>query len=439
MASDRPTYPTRQLSLHNDHPTTLQQKRRTLRKQFSEDVPDIVEKHLEEKCSDMRISFSAKTRPLQPRVKVAWEEQNSPKESPAIIAKKCKEMRRPMLSMSRQNSFEREAILYPRQQLADQLRQAWKEKEIKEKQNLDIFLNYASGEVGQDGREQSGLETNKGQPKIVLPLQTEVLGNDSDLKNIFQKQIRKNGRNSNSPRAGAGRERPPATIVVPIIVPNDDDSSTKNKENRDSATPTPKAPSRSRQNSAQHRPSTPQRPIDVVIRPSTAASRRQVFQKRTNSAFNGSVAGNFRPPLVRASSLPTKPEQPKPKFTATKRRVRSAKRKETRNCDNASDADDAEFPSVKPSFVVPEIETMVSLVSPSASDTEEQANEGGGKARSRNVSPVKDGGKMEKFDEKKFSLRKVAKCGEFSRYMWWCKRFLWFLGKQKGVYESKVS
>lgn len=313
------------------------------------------------------------------------------------------------MSMSRQNSFEREAVLYPRQQLADRLRQAWKEKENKEKQNLDIFLNCSSGEVAQDSREKN----SQGQPKIVLPLQTEVLGDDTDLKNIFQKQIRKNGRNSNSPRVGAGRERPPAVVVVPIIVPNDDDC-LKNKENHETSTATTKAPSRSRQNSAHHRPSTPQKPIDVVIRPSTAASRRELFQKRTNSAFNGSVTGNFRPPLVRASSLPTKPEQPKPKFTATKRRVRSAKRKETRNCENASDADDADFSSVKPSFAVPEIETMVSLVSPSASDNEEQANEGGGKVRSRNVSPVKDGGKLEKFDEKKFSLRKVAKCGEFS-------------------------
>lgn len=99
-------------------------------------------------------------------------------------------------------------------------------------------------------------------------------------------------------------------------------------------------------------------PIQVVITPTTAQTKRENFQKRTNSAFNG-TNNNFRPPLVRSSSAPS--IKVKGKFLATKRKLKSGKKAP------------ALVQKVEPTewcATNSEIETMVSLVSPSGSEAE---------------------------------------------------------------------
>lgn len=394
----------RQHSL-NCEASLLQQRRRTLRKQFSEDIPDNEQKH----PTNLRISLSAKIRSRNvkdevPPVKIAWAEEipileQTYKPIEALVTTKCKETRRPL---SKQYSFEKDSILYQRTQLTDHLRQAWKNRE-NTKQNLDIFLTHAT--KGRNAEEEGVRSTepsdSKHKTKIILPLTPEPL--EDNLKNIFQKYNKRLPRQHTTINCPIGSlrtiERPSTLVVVPIIVPNEEKTENIDRPAEKDPEP-PKRPSRT---------DSP-KPINVIIRPSTAAAKRQSFQKRTNSAFNGSA--HFRPPLVRASSLPVKADQPKPKFVATKRHLRSAKKKDGKKLSSLN-VSDSEHSENKPKSKPIEIVTMVSLVSPSGSDTEEAQEE---KKNSNERSPkkVNEIKREEATNEKRsVSLRKTIKSGKF--------------------------
>lgn len=136
-------------------------------------------------------------------------------------------------------------------------------------------------------------------------------------------------------------------------------------------------------------------PIQVVITPTTAQTKRENFQKRTNSAFNGTnntQTAPFRPPLVRSSSAPT--IKVKGKFLATKRKLKSGKKAPAL----VQKVDQTEWCATSS-----EIETMVSLVSPSGSEAESDdeftrpksalkgCGEGGGKKGASIRKTVKSG------------------------------------------------
>lgn len=256
----------RQLSLRCETPT-LKSRRSSLRRQLSED---------EERAP--------------PRVKLAWttsEEEEDQK-------KKDEQHRKNEADAS---------ILYPdHQHLAERLRHVWQDKRT----NLNIVLG-----AGETPKINDSL-----QPELMMVQQQQQQRRPhKDLKQIFQKQIRKNARTPPPPHP---QERP--IVVVPII----------------------------------------ERPKTAVS--TTAATRREQYQKRTSSAFGVSLKQEqIRPPLTRSSSLPTRNE-PKTKFPVNKKRPKSTKRK-----DSISDTN-------KP----PDVITMVSLLSPSGSDNEEETQKGDG-------------------------------------------------------------
>lgn len=328
MSTPQKNRPIRQFSIRTETPT-LELRRKTLKKQFSQDLPD-------RKPPETRNIHSAKTRSETPPIKLAWVENLCKKEE-SMVVKKCKEVKRPLTAKTKH-------------EFADHLRQAWKERDGGVKQNLNIFLTHVTHEDCHEVIEKENANAEKEKPKIILPLKPTIFSDENDLKNAFQKQIRKTRRNSGtlSPRMPLKHE----AVVFP----------------------SPK------ENSA----------MSVVLRPHTAAAKRESFQKRTNSAFNGSLTKN--PLLVRTSSLPSKPaENSKPKFVATKRRVKSAKR-----CSK----DEISEQKVGTTFPSCDIVTMVSLMSNSESEAESDEEE---------EEEVK---KDVVVKEKDLSLRKVVKTGE---------------------------
>lgn len=136
-------------------------------------------------------------------------------------------------------------------------------------------------------------------------------------------------------------------------------------------------------------------PIQVVI--TAAQTKRENFQKRTNSAFNGtnnSQTTTFRPPLVRSSSAPS--IKVKGKFLATKRKLKSGKK---------ASAPTQKVEQTEWCATNSEIETMVSLVSPSGSEAESE-DEFVGETRPK--SALKGCGE----GKKGASLRKTVKSGK---------------------------
>lgn len=337
--------PVHQYSLRSETPT-LELRRKTLKKQFSQDVPD-------KKIPETRTIQSAKVRTKinndrPPEIKLAWSEdiksiQEAFKKQDSMVVKKCKEVRRPQ-----RQDLNKDSILHSRQELAERLRQVWKERESG-KQNLNIFLTQAThDETPEIGNTECPVPERE-KPKIILPLQPKI--EDGDLKNAFQKQIRKTKRNGN-------------VIFSPRMA-------LKNPDNP---------------------------PMSVVLRPNTAAAKRESFQKRANSAFNGSITAGLRNPFTRTSSLPTKTES-KPKFVATKRRLKSARR--------CSKTEETQEQKVASSFVGCDIVTMVSLLSNSESEEETEEEE---EEEEETKGEGKNGGLIEK--QKEGSLRKIGKTGE---------------------------
>ncbi|CAH1371944.1 unnamed protein product [Tenebrio molitor] len=372
MAHIRKLATFRQLSLNCETPT-LDQRRKSLRKQFSEEF-----------CE------GAKTRDRPHPIRIAWADNSlaSPKQE-GVVAKKClKEAKKPP-KLSRHSSLEKESILYSKQELADRLRQALKDRE-QTKPNLNIFLAHNTNTEDEPYEEPE--VAPKETPKIIPPLLTPR----ETIKNVFQ--IRKNKDVSFAPTKSS------AIVVVPLVDKEPpqilDDAATPPSSDRSVDKQDPKAIK------------------DVIIRPATAAAKRERFQKRSNTAFNAVIKESpARPPLVRSSSAPTKPDQGKPKFLATKRKIKSGKLR-VNKCPTSEDEDSVsnkENPKSKKEMNSgSEIVTMVSLISPAASDTEEVEVEVKPKPKS---SPIKPSlGKKEEKDVvggKNVSLRKTVKSVSF--------------------------
>ncbi|KYB24735.1 hypothetical protein TcasGA2_TC034947 [Tribolium castaneum] len=328
MATIRKLATFRQLSLDCE----LDQRRKSLKKQLSEE----------------------KTRHERPQpVRIAWADSPSPKDE-GIVARKCLKEAKKAPKLSRHSSLEKDSILYSKQELAERLRQALKERE---KPNLDIFLAHNT-----QVEEEVEPPDPKQPPKIIQPLTTP--------SDVFQ--IKKN--------------KSSAIVVIPVV--EDEPPSLED------------AP--------EGGPQDPKAIKNVIIRPATAASKREKFQKRSNTAFNSVI----RPPLVRSSSAPTSKSDQKPKFLATKRKIKSGKVK-GKTSDDEDSGSNKENPKNKKEmnrYVAisgSDIVTMVSLISPAASDTEDLEIELKPKIK---TSPAKTPviKKDEKEQSKPVSLRKPS-------------------------------
>ncbi|XP_030750087.1 uncharacterized protein LOC115877879 [Sitophilus oryzae] len=342
MSTTKKSPPLRQMSLMYD-PPSARQRRKTLTKQFSEDISDIKASILDHN-SEIRISLNAKTKKLPtdhpPPIKMAWTATDI-KDEPVVV-KKCKEIRRGKLT--RHASLEKDSILNSRQDLAERFRakkeEFEKENKAETKPNLEIFLAPSTKECEEESQNE------KTQPKFLQPLIA-----DSEYNRTFR--LKKNVlKKTESPRT---RPKSSTIVVVPLVEKEPD----KNADNNDSK-------------SDNNDESTG---INVIIRPVTAQSRRERFHKRTNSAFHGTLKEQqpvFRPPLVRSSSAPSsRPE--KSKFLATKRKMKGAKKY---NKDESGTKNEVEVKEWSNAVANPgEIVTMVSLVSPGGSDNEEEAEE----------------------------------------------------------------
>lgn len=357
----------RQLSLSSE----TCERRKTFKKQLSEDIPDWFDHE-----PNLKFSLNTKTRKTycerpQP-VRIAWDDNTADlKGEDVVIVKKIPEMRRnPVSKLTRHASLEKDSILSSSKSFNAEI-ESIKEKE---KPNLQIFL---AQNVELDSKEESDRKSFK--PKFIPPLIVA-----ENTKSLFS--IRKT---KSSPREKLKTE------------PLDSE----------------------RSNDVELNP----KPIDnIIIKPSSAASKRELFKKRTNSAFNVTVKekASFRPPLTRSLSAPHKTDQNKSKFLATKRKVKNFKRTHTKTTTAPDDSEtDKENPlsSRRVGTIGADIVTMVSLVSPAGSDNEDNIEEEKEQAKIKlkthqaSTKTVQSGGKEETELPKNTTLKKIVKQGGYSR------------------------
>lgn len=455
MSDKRKVGPVRQLSLQTDVRT-----RPILKKQLSVEQLDAIDEHR----PVGRGIESAKNRPRS--VKVAWAENRQSSSSSnrddtmppmratrftdPVEVKKCKEHKRPTTAKLRtQSSIEKDSLLYTRQELAERLRKAWKDRE-ENKQNLDIFLthNVQDKHVDEDLEENdhyyyAEYETKRNDG-------TNVNNPDEQTNNMTNKPssvvhkppVVKSKNTANTefsyvPSTTAARPKDVRTnisVTIPSVIQNckpmyqQSDSLDKvDTRNADTETetvsvqkePERKEPKLVKQTSLINKENDNSFK-NLPARPQTAAAKRESFQKRTNTAFNGSK--DYRPPLTRTLSVPVKPSSSdgnKPKFIATKRRLKpAARRKEKEDHENSEDEFGASNEKGKKgvrckSAPGGELVTMVSLVSPAGSDTEEVVDSTKRpEPKSRNVSPVKCAASTNVEPPKTIQLRKTVKQGK---------------------------
>lgn len=377
LAMPRKLSAIRQFSLQCDTPPQSASTRRaSLKKQHSEELTNDE--------AGIRISLSAKAAHRNPKhsIKVAWGDNESQPQP----------FRRHSHQSTLENNNNNDTALYSRKDLAQKLHIAWQERE-NTKNKLNIFLahNFQAEQSGDDYN-----YTPRQEPKLMQPLllQTDDQSNTSNLKQIFQKHFRKS--KISSPVGSDSETISQAVVVVPIIE--------RTKSNQDIIKTRRNLPT---QESALEK--SPPRPQTA----SSAAQKRAMFQKRTNSAFTSINPGcaspmqpvkHFRPPLVRASSLPTSNKPDIQVKTRLRRKIKATKRAKQPNTNN-KDVDDDK----KSSDVV----TMVSLVSPSESEADEEldAQESERKADLLKHSPHSPK-KQACCENKHFSLRKTVKQGE---------------------------
>lgn len=419
----------RQLSLNCETPN-LDNRRKNLRKQFSEDIPDV--KNWSDGI-DFRMALNTKNRTSfihPPPIKIAWEENDSDiKAEDSVIIKKCNEIKRiPIGRITRHGSLDKDSILNSKHDLSERLRQLVKEKEPEkskqiniekepEKPNLKIFLGSNPKDNNEEFQNHLAQLQEKvpEPPKIIAPLITNTVSNKPfqirknvspkiNLKEIAYSPTRPNKIN---PRTLENN----AIVVVPIfeneqmVAPVESTDINYNKTDV-SLLEDPKAIN------------------SIIIRPSTAAvSRREKFQKRTNSAFNATITESNRVPLVRSSSAPIKPERVKSKFVIGKRKSKPLKKiqmksfeKEEHQTEPNANVENAKSQKVLNRTTAVngnEVVTMVSLVSPAGSDCEEETEEIKEKPKAMVKPPAKDDSDIPKH----MSLRKAVKTGRYSFFI----------------------
>ncbi|KAG5868800.1 hypothetical protein JTB14_032699 [Gonioctena quinquepunctata] len=408
MANKKNLSAFRQLSLSCDGPK-IQQKF-ALKKQFSEDLPDL----REWQSQDIGFKISLANKGIRNPIKHAWVE-NTPSRNlteEAVIVNKCRDFKRTSSEkLSRQVSLEKDSILNSKQELGERLRQTFKDKG-EEKFNLQIFLAHDSRDPKDDSyftKEKNQSHASENQPKLISPLVSSTAS-----KNPFRirKPIRSrtiDSCSSYSPTTTSKEALESSAVVVVPVLENDDPSCTEvsvaSKAETDSTGANMKAIN------------------SVIIRPVSAASKRDKFQKRVNSAFTSTVKETPKPrrPLVRSSSAPCKPDygKSKQKFKPFKRLVQS----KTISVDNEDDEENSDkSPKSKKELNRTtavngcDIVTMVSLVSPAGSDCEEAVE-------SSRVENCKNTPKKEKVKKEQeeidipriLSLRKAAKSVSFQQ------------------------
>lgn len=175
-AQRRPSGPIRQLSLQQ-HP-----RRQQVRRQRSADD----EKPLQIYSNPIRTRFCGSPKPDidRPKIRIAWGEQRSKSSESQveIVARQIPGKSRPPtarnLKISRPLITEKASILYSRQELAERLRLAWKQREAN-KSNIDIFLAHNTVEERCDS--QLSTSTNVTTPSTPLPKQ---IGNSQVLEKV---------------------------------------------------------------------------------------------------------------------------------------------------------------------------------------------------------------------------------------------------------------
>lgn len=374
----------RQFSIQNDNSTSY--RRRSLKKQFSEDIPFDSKNDLMSTLDDdfplCSKNQKLADRPLLP-TKEAWAETNDDHLKRIAEKKTTFKLSEP-----------KDSILLSHQELAERLRQAWKDRE-KSKHNLNIFLASNVREKQDDltDSEITYEDVTSASPVILPNKNLDAPVAETNFKSIFQKRMRR----AHSTDESLGyRNR--AVVVVPLTSQKTQDTAFEPKEKTNVC-----------------------KPIDVVIRPLTSASsKRENFKNRTNFAFNGSpnvgtTKESTRAPLIRASSVPLKQAHSK----TVKKRTRSAykqrgkiededvavknKNHKLQRCFSASGA---------------EVITMVSLVSPEGSDVEDKIEVEIEKPKPKVTSPVKtvsaeNNARIE--HQTNFTLRKAVKSGKIPR------------------------
>ncbi|KAH1000523.1 hypothetical protein HUJ05_009657, partial [Dendroctonus ponderosae] len=362
----------RQLSLICDSPSP-HAKRQSLKKQFSEDFSDFKDPWFDQgpevylNARNKRLERTATDKP--PPIKIAWcEKTDKFALNEEVIIKKCKEIKRaPSVKLARHPSLEKDSILNSKHDLRNKAETVDKENDKAEtKPNLQIFLAHNTHDYNEcqtsdsfeslmDSRQQC-LERSK--PKYLQPLLSNV-----ETSKAFQIRKSNSRKTLESPKAVEVNQKRPNfsrsnTIVVVPLVEKLDQSDTPRQVVKDEETKREKDEDSNG--------------INVIIRPMTAQTRREKFQKRTNSAFHGTskeTAINFRPPLVRSSSAPSiKPE--KGKFLATKRKLKNGKKvsRSSKGDHSPHAVDGQEWKNA--AHTASEIVTMVSLISPSGSENE---------------------------------------------------------------------
>nr|XP_022908809.1 uncharacterized protein LOC111420127 [Onthophagus taurus]XP_022908810.1 uncharacterized protein LOC111420127 [Onthophagus taurus] len=242
------------------------------------------------------------------------------------------------------------------------------------KQNLKIFLNKNQKELKDDQLSDSSYERK---PKLILPLNPEITNTDN-VKNVFQKHIRKitNHKSFSDRSFSPIRTENSSTIIVPLIT---------NKTQKESKIESVETNSNSNSNLGK----------DFNQKRSRSASSSSSLTKKENQ---------FRPPLLRQSSVPVKNET-KPKFPTTKRRVKTAKPKLTDELVNKRNL-------LKRCVSVSEVETMVSLVSENEESGDEEISQ---EKQVEDVTPLKTSLVKENNNERNFSLRKTIKSVSFQQ------------------------
>ncbi|XP_023020126.2 uncharacterized protein [Leptinotarsa decemlineata] len=406
MAGNRNLSAFRQLSLSCDGPKI--KHKLSLKKQFSEDIPDLREWPGPD--AGIKISLSNKGKPP---VKHAWVED--PLTEEAVVVNKCiKEAK----TSTSGKSLEKESILHSKQELAERLRHTLKDRG-NEKFNLRIFLAHDSKDLDEDGRHNKEiepelpLETPNDTPKLMTPL--VINKNPFKLRKPISRSrtIFSESCSSSSPTPTIKHAFESSTVVVVPVMDSDDPSfedvstdSLFTKETTNSVERGIKA-------------------IDsVIIRPVSAASKREKFQKRISSAFTSTIRETPKPrrPLVRSSSAPCKPDLGKSKLNLPKNKFKPSRRliqAKQASIDNDEVGENNEKnPKSKKELNRTtavngcDVVTMVSLVSPAGSDCEEVLENINEKGVQKKETPrVQEENNIPKI----MSLRKAAKSVSFQQ------------------------
>ncbi|XP_050314991.1 triadin isoform X2 [Anthonomus grandis grandis] len=367
----------RQLSLGCDQ---QQKKRAGLTKQFSEDVPE----PWFDQQQEIQVSLNKPKKPAPSEsksVKLAWGDGFNLNEE--VIIKKCKEVKRERGKLTRHPSLEKDSILNSKQEF-NKPRASDKENEKSDNKTNSLQI-YLAHNLQDSAAAEEVTEPEKFEPKYLQPL--------IDFNQSKPFQIKKNSGKKIPEKPPFGRSN---TIVVVPLENHKEERQDQEEEEAKADLPSGEG-------------------INVIIRPMTAQSRREKFQKRTSSAFHKEQA-NFRPPLVRSSSAPSTKHHDKGKFLASKRKVKTSKRSPKSEEPGEASCETKEWKNA--AQPPPEIVTMVSLISPSGSENEAESEDERERPKSVLKSPSgdhKNAATPLEGEGKNVTLRKTVKSVSFQQ------------------------